>query len=179
MKIYTKTGDAGETGLIGGRRVPKNSPRIAAIGDIDELNATIGLVRVESSGHSLDETLYRVQNWLFEAGAEIASPGEQRFESIESDAIRHLEASIDEMTSILPELKNFILPGGTELAARLHLARSICRRAERTLLELSSVELVREEVRVFVNRLADWLFVAARTANHLANVLDVNWKRNP
>lgn len=177
MKIYTKTGDAGQTGLIGGRRVPKNSPRIAAIGDIDELNATVGFARSAGAQPAFDETLANIQNWLFEAGAEIASPGEERFETIESGAIHHLEASIDEMTGQLPELKNFILPGGSELASRLHVARSVCRRAERTLLELSSVEHVREEVRVLFNRLADWLFVAARTANHLSNVQDVNWKR--
>jgi cob(I)alamin adenosyltransferase len=177
VKIYTKTGDAGKTGLIGGLRVPKNSPRIAAIGDIDELNASVGLARCASVGSSLDSTLESIQNWLFEAGAEIASPGEERFETIESGAIHRLETSIDEMTDELPELKNFILPGGTELAARLHVARSACRRAERTLLELGSVEHVREEIRVLFNRLADWLFVAARTANHLSNVQDVNWKR--
>lgn len=176
MKIYTKTGDAGLTGLIGGRRVPKNSARIAAIGDIDELNASIGFARA-SGDSALDNTLSKIQNWLFEAGAEIASPGEERFETIDSGVITHLEESIDEMTSQLPELTNFILPGGSELAARLHISRSVCRRAERTLLDLGSVEHVREEVRVLFNRLADWLFVAARTANQLSNVQDVNWKR--
>ena len=177
MKIYTRTGDAGQTGLIGGLRVDKNSPRIAAIGDIDELNAAVGLARRQANGIALDSTLEMIQNWLFEAGAEVASPGQERFETIESEAIRHLESSMDAQTEALPALQNFILPGGSELGARLHLARAICRRAERTVLELNTVEPVREELRVLMNRLADWLFVAARTANALSHVQDVNWKR--
>lgn len=177
MKIYTKTGDAGETGLIGGRRVAKISPRIAAIGDIDELNAAIGFIRVEAGQTYLDATLEQIQNWLFEAGAEVASPGEERFETIATQAAEALENSIDQMNEDLPELRNFILPGGSELAARFHLARSVCRRAERTVLELNSVEPVRGEIRVLLNRLADWLFVAARIANKLKNVQDVSWKR--
>lgn len=177
MKIYTKTGDAGETGLIGGRRVSKTSPRIAAIGDIDELNAMVGLARIESRLFEIDETLSGVQNWLFEAGAEIASPGEERFETISMELVDLLEHSIDEMNAELPDLTNFILPGGSELAARLHVARSVCRRAERTVLELHSVEPVREEVRILLNRLADWLFVATRIANKVNSVQDVSWKR--
>lgn len=177
MKIYTKTGDAGETGLIGGVRIAKTSARIAAIGDIDELNALIGLVRVASTDSHLDSTLGQIQNWLFEAGAEIASPGDQRFESLTHEASAVLEGSIDAMNDGLPELRNFILPGGSELAARFHLARSVCRRAERTVLELDSVEPVRGEIRILLNRLADWLFVAARVANKLNQIQDVNWSR--
>jgi len=177
LKIYTRTGDAGMTGLIGGLRIPKNSLRIAAIGDVDELNACIGLARMHAKNHDLDATLENIQNWLFEVGAEVASPREERFETIGSEAVSRLEDSMDTMTEQLPELKNFILPGGSELSARLHLARSVCRRAERTVLELHNVELVREELRVLLNRLADWLFVAARTANLISNVQDVSWKR--
>lgn len=177
MKIYTKTGDAGETGLIGGLRVSKTSSRIAAIGDIDELNAAVGFLRVIARDSQLDSTLGQVQNWLFEAGAEVASPGESRFETLGPDVAQALEISIDQMNENLPELHNFILPGGSELAARCHLARSVCRRAERTVLELNSVEPVRGEIRVLLNRLADWLFVAARVANKLNHVQDVSWKR--
>lgn len=177
MKIYTKTGDAGETGLIGGRRVSKASPRIAAIGDIDELNAVVGLARVEAKSTEIDSMLAKLQCWLFESGAEVASPGERRFETISLEFVGQLESSMDVMNSGLPDLTNFILPGGSELAARLHIARSVCRRAERTVLELHSVEPVREEVRILLNRLADWLFVAARIANKLNSVQDVSWKR--
>lgn len=177
MKIYTKTGDAGETGLIGGKRVSKTSHRIAAIGDVDELNACIGLARTISKFNVLDLTLEMIQNWLFEAGAELASPGEIRFETLSMTSISDLESSIDEMNSDLPDLRNFILPGGSELSARLHVARSVCRRAERTVLELNSVDSVREEIRILLNRLADWLFVAARYSNKLNHVQDINWTR--
>ena len=176
MKIYTKTGDAGSTGLIGGQRVPKNSLRISAIGDVDELNAAIGWARCLGVAE-LDEHLGAIQNTLFEVGAELASPGEDRFETVSDEAAKILESSIDAMTASLPELRNFILPGGSEEAARLHLARSICRRCERTLLELHQNDAVRETVRIYVNRLSDWLFVAARTANRLKNVQDVDWRR--
>ncbi|MCC7229967.1 MAG: cob(I)yrinic acid a,c-diamide adenosyltransferase [Fimbriimonadaceae bacterium] len=177
MKIYTRTGDQGETGLIGGLRVAKTSPRINAIGDVDELNAIIGHARVSAQNDELGPLLFNIQNWLFEIGAEIASPGEARFETIESEAAIHLERSIDQMNDSLPVLTNFILPGGAELASRLHMARAVCRRAERTVLELNQEEPVREQLRIFLNRLADWLFVAARTANRLSDVQDVTWKR--
>lgn len=177
MKIYTKTGDAGETGLIGGVRVSKASPRIAAIGDIDELNAVVGLARVECKSSAIDDVLAKIQNWLFEAGAEVASPGEERFETISLEFVELLERSMDDMNAELPDLTNFVLPGGSELSARLHVTRSVCRRAERTVLALHSVEPVREEVRILLNRLADWFFVAARIANKLCSVQDVSWKR--
>lgn len=170
MKIYTKTGDAGQTGLIGGTRVPKNHPRIAAIGDVDELNASLGFLG--------NQPLVReIQGWLFELGAELASPGDDRFQTLSLKEIERLEASMDEQTAELEELKNFILPGGSPEAAHLHLARSICRRAERSVLDLHEREPVREAPRVFLNRLADWLFVSARTANRVAHVEDVSWKR--
>lgn len=177
MKIYTKTGDSGETGLIGGERVGKDSLRISAIGEVDELNALIGVVRAIDASFPLDGLLEKIQGWLFEAGAEFASPNESRFATVGQSAIDALEASIDEQERDLPELKNFILPGGNLLAAHLHLARSVCRRVERTSLCLHREEPVRYELRVFFNRFADWLFIGARTANHLSNVEEVNWKR--
>lgn len=173
MKIYTKSGDTGETGLVGGIRVSKTSLRIDAIGEVDELNAAIGLCRA-----GLDLSLLgSIQNWLFDLGSELASPGQERFHTIGRNQTEVLEQSIDEMEASLPPLKNFILPGGTEASARLHLARSVCRRAERAALTLSREEPIRGEVTVFLNRLSDWLFVAARTANALSNVMDVEWKR--
>jgi len=177
MKIYTKTGDGGDTGLIGGHRVAKNSPRISAIGEVDELNALLGVARSSTDHEGLELMLDNIQAWLFEVGAELASPGEERFQTIGDHEVRSLEESMDEQTNTLPELRNFILPGGTQCAAYLHLARSVCRRAERTVLDLNEREPVRGEVKVFLNRLADWLFIAARTANRSGNVDDVNWKR--
>ena len=178
MRIYTKSGDAGDTGLYGGDRIAKQSPRIHAIGDVDELNAAIGLARVYSGGSELDPILYQIQNWLFDTGAELACAPGSKF-SVAAVQQRHselLEQSMDEQSEALPELKNFILPGGSALASHLHVARAVCRRAERSVLALHELEQVREEVRIFLNRLSDWLFVASRTANHVENVNDIAWK---
>lgn len=173
MKIYTKTGDDGETGLLGGERVSKASLRIEAIGTVDELGAVLGWARsVQPS-----EELRRIQAWLFDVGAELASPHDERFQAI---AARHafiLEQEMDAMADALPPLRNFILAGGTEFAARLHVARAVCRRAERALVELSRAEEVRNELAVFLNRLADWLFLAARSANVHAGMDDIPWSR--
>lgn len=180
MKIYTKTGDAGETGLFGGDRIAKTSHRIHAIGEVDELNAAIGLARVEAGASSLDPSLARIQSWLFDLGGELACPPGGKFEytALNPEHAAFLEQDIDRLESRLPALKNFILPGGSPLAARLHFARSVCRRAERAVLALHREEPVRDEARVFLNRLSDWLFTAARTANLDANVEDVPWKRS-
>ncbi len=177
MRIYTKTGDAGETGLIGGERVPKQSARIDAIGDVDELNATIGLARVHSGGKGLDKPLSKIQNWLFELGAELATPPSTRFinETIAEEHVAYLEESIDAQTANLPELSNFVLPAGSPLAASLHHSRTVCRRAERSILKLANTTSVRRDLLRFVNRLSDWLFVAARTANAASNVEDTKW----
>jgi cob(I)alamin adenosyltransferase len=177
VKIYTKTGDSGETGIMGGPRLLKSDKRINAIGEVDELNAAIGLVRVESREFSFDGMLRDVQNWLFEIGSELASPNDGRFESISLIVIERIESSIDNHTRELPELKSFILPGGSELAARLHFARAVCRRAERALVDLDQQHAVRPEVKIFLNRLADYLFVVARTANFSQDVQDVSWSR--
>lgn len=178
MKIYTKTGDLGQTGLVGGSRVSKSSLRIAAIGDVDEVGAAIGLCRT-LAGKDLGPRLQRVQSCLFDLGGELASPaGAQAAHTSTSE--RHaamLEREMDEMDSHLPPLRNFILAGGCELASRLHLARAVCRRAERSVVALSESEPVRPELAVFLNRLADWLFLAARKANSDAAVEDIPWSR--
>jgi cob(I)alamin adenosyltransferase len=179
VKIYTKTGDAGTTGLIGGARIDKNSLRMAAIGDVDELNASLGLARSAINGDRSLPELESIQNWLFDLGAELASSVEhaRQYRSIGPSQATTLEESIDRQTNELEPLTAFILPGGDELASRLHLARCICRRAERSILELNAHEPVGSDALAFINRLSDWLFVAARTANRLAGVQDVKWKR--
>jgi cob(I)alamin adenosyltransferase len=171
MKIYTKTGDDGTTGILGGARTSKTSARINAIGDVDELNACLGLCR--------GQDMAWIQSVLFEIGAELASPPGGRIESrtVSSTHAERLEHQIDAMTGDLPPLKNFILPGGSGAAANLHLARAVCRRAERSVLVLHNEEPQRMELLVFLNRLSDWLFVAARTANAREGVPDVAWQK--
>lgn len=179
MKIYTKTGDAGETGLLGGGRVPKDAPRIEAIGAVDELNAAIGVARCHGHGGIADE-LAEIQARLFDLGSELAAPDPESaagLSLISGEDHVALEEGMDRMTARLEPLRNFILPGGGPLAAHLHMARSVCRRAERRLLSLARVEPVRPEIQVYLNRLGDWLFTAARTANADAGVVDVKWSR--
>lgn len=175
MRIYTRTGDAGQTGLLGGDRISKNSLRIEAIGDVDELNAALGLALV----HGDDPDLTRLQCWLFDLGAELAAPPEGKFATaaIEPAHVAWLEAAIDRHMGALPPLRAFVLPGGSPRAAALHWARVVCRRAERAILALHDVEPVREPARAFVNRLSDYLFAAARAANAQAGVTDVEWHR--
>lgn len=177
MKIYTKTGDDGTTGLIGGGRTHKASPRIAAIGDVDELNAALGFVRSAGVGE-LDALMETVQCWLFDLGAELASPTQhaRQHRAIGANQIAELERSIDSQTDALEPLQHFILPGGAEASARIHLARAVCRRAERSILELNAQEPVSDEALAFINRLSDWLFVASRTVNAAAGVKDVRWR---
>jgi len=179
VKIYTKTGDDGSTGLLGGDRISKTSSRITAIGEVDELNAAIGVVRLHAAGHPLDAVLLRVQHSLFDLGSELACPPDGKFDlhAITEAHVELLEKSIDEQTAALEPLKNFILPGGTPLAAHLHLARAVCRRAERAVLDLHSEAPVRPGSREFLNRLSDWLFTAARTANASSNVVDIAWQK--
>ena len=175
MKIYTRTGDDGDTGLLGGDRVAKTSLRIVAIGDVDELNATLGLALAQGA----PSELHRLQCWLFDLGAELASPPGGKFDaaSIGPAHVAWLEGEIDRLMDALPPLKAFILLGGSPAAAALHLARVVCRRAERAVLDLHAAETVREEARTFVNRLSDYLFAAARAANAAAGVPDVEWHR--
>jgi cob(I)alamin adenosyltransferase len=182
-KIYTRTGDAGTTGLGTGERVPKQSKRIAAFGGVDETNAAIGLVRVQlGGGHpGLDAKLARIQNDLFDLGADLCMPERGKKPAHEPlrvslDQVERLEAEIDEMNGELKPLKSFVLPGGTPAAAALHLARTICRRAERDIVELAAMpaEPVGEAVLKYINRLSDFLFVAGRYVNDRGRS-DVLW----
>ena len=177
MKIYTRTGDEGDTGLLGGDRTAKTSLRISAIGDVDELNAAVGLAAV-SAEEWLRDRLYRMQSLLFELGGELACPPGGKFglAVIDDAMIEELEREIDDADGELAALTNFILPGGSEASARLHLARSVCRRAERSILALDAAEPVRSEPKRFVNRSSDWLFTMARLVNHRAGVADIPWR---
>jgi cob(I)alamin adenosyltransferase len=171
VKIYTRTGDRGETSLFGGARVPKDDPRIEAYGTVDELNSFIGAARASWPSSPLDALLARIQYDLFDIGARLAAPGSDRFRGADAARIPELEQSIDAMESELPPLRNFILPGGCAAAAQLHVARTVCRRAERLVVALGEEPSV-----IYLNRLSDWLFVAARYANLKFGVDDVVWK---
>jgi cob(I)alamin adenosyltransferase len=180
MKIYTRTGDAGETGLFGGVRVPKDDPRVDAYGTVDELNSTLGMARAEQLSAVNDELLARVQSDLFAIGAELAcAPGKQnklRTTLIDAADITRLEQAIDAAETDLKALENFVLPGGTRGAAALHFARTVCRRAERLVLGAGRLVPLRSELIVYLNRLSDLLFVLARHANHEAGVADMPWE---
>lgn len=180
MKIYTKTGDQGETGLLGGERVSKASSRIEAIGNLDELNAAFGLARSFGSG-SFEEAILRIQSTIFDLGAELAAPAGSKFEnvSVRDFDVSQLETEIDSMTSLVPPLKNFVLPGGSRCASQLHVCRAICRRAERSIYDLRETAPIRSEVLQYINRLSDWLFVAARVCNHSQGIGDVPWRKAP
>jgi cob(I)alamin adenosyltransferase len=182
MRIYTKTGDGGETGLFGGARVSKASPRVEAYGTVDELNATLGLARAASPTAFTEAVLASTQVDLFTLGAELATvPGKEeslKMKLLDAADYERLERAIDDAEKPLSELKTFILPGGTEVAARLHLARTVCRRAERELLCLNDVP-ARSELLIYLNRLSDLLFTLARYENHAAGVPDVPWAPNP
>lgn len=178
MKIYTKTGDEGTTTLWGGQRVEKNAPRIVAYGTVDELNALLGVVRSSGIAPALDGVLARVQNELFVLGADLATPGETtRIERIDEPYTARLEQEIDEWEAQLQPLRQFILPGGSLSAAYLHLARTVCRRAEREVTGLALQESVNADAQAYLNRLSDWLFVLARTANAREGVDDVPWNK--
>ncbi len=177
MKIYTRTGDHGETSLLGGARVAKNDPRIEAYGTVDELSSCIGVARAASPAAEMDTVLEQVQRDLFEVGAHLASPGTSRFTGVEPGRVEELERAIDSMENELAPLKNFILPGGTLAAAQLHVARTVCRRAERCVVALHDDTPATLSTVVYLNRLSDMLFVAARFANRRAGVEDVEWRR--
>lgn len=180
MKIYTKTGDAGETGLFGGVRVSKASLRVATYGDVDELNSAIGWARIAVSDTDLDALLNQIQNDLFEVGAELGSTAERKEKGgvplVEEAQVETLERAIDRYEEGPPALQSFVLPGGSESAARFHLARCICRRAERGIVALGAQETLRGELFRYLNRLSDLLFTLARYANHTAGVEDIPWK---
>ncbi|MEM7433691.1 MAG: cob(I)yrinic acid a,c-diamide adenosyltransferase [Myxococcota bacterium] len=179
MKIYTKTGDAGDTGLFGGTRVSKASLRVTAYGEVDELNSTLGWVRVPIADREIDALLNQIQTELFEVGAELGSaPGRSDkggLPMIDESQVEVLERAIDRFEEGPPPLTSFVLPGGGENAARLHVARCVARRAERAVVSLSAEEPVRGEVSRYLNRLSDLLFTLARYANHQDAIPDIPW----
>ncbi len=177
MKIYTRTGDEGQTSLFGGRRVAKNDPRIEAYGTLDELNSFIGVSRSSWPASAIDGQLHEAQRDLFEIGAHLASPGTSRFPGIDPSHIEQLERGIDAMESELEALKSFILPGGSLAASHLHVARTVCRRGERLVVALHDQDDGTRSSVVYLNRLSDYLFVAARFANAKHGVADVPWTR--
>ena len=178
MKIYTRTGDDGTTGLIGGRRVSKSDPRIDCYGTVDELNAAVG-VAASAAGRELAALLRAVQNDLFVLGSHLASPPDDSraasLPPLDESIARRLEGEIDAAEAGLPPLRQFILPGGGEASARLHLARTVCRRAERLAVALAADAPVPDVAVCYLNRLSDWLFVMARRANRDAGVEDLPW----
>lgn len=176
MKIYTRTGDDGTTALFSGERVPKDHPRVKAYGAVDELNSELGSARSLGPQPAVNETLLKLQALLFKVGADLATPhGSRTVPRVDSADIDWLEADIDSMDADLPRLTSFILPGGTPTAARIHVARTICRRTER---DARAITVGYEElglVGVFLNRLSDHLFVLARWENFLAGHQEVPW----
>ena len=179
MKIYTRTGDDGTTGLIGGRRVRKSDLGIECYGTVDELNAAVG-VAAAAAPQSLAAQLRAVQNDLFVIGSHLAAPADGaptnvNLPPLDEGGAARLEAEIDAAEAELPPLRNFILPGGGEASARLHLARTVCRRAERLAVALAEERQVPPDILLYLNRLSDWLFVMARQANKQAGVEDIDW----
>ena len=172
-KITTRTGDAGETGLGDGSRVAKDSPRVQALGDVDELNSAIGLMLAEDVPPPLRDAFTQVQQDLLDLGGELSIPGHALLKPARVDA---LESAVEAWNAELEPLKEFILPGGTRAAAAAHLARTICRRAERSVVALGRNDKVGEVVRRYLNRLSDLLFVAGRTLNRHAGQNDVQWR---
>ena len=174
-RIYTRTGDDGTTSLAGGERLPKDHPRIEAIGAVDELNACIGLLRAQALGVDIDRDLTGVQHRLFDLGGELAMPGT---ELLGDAPTLELEQTLDLVNADLPALQEFVLPGGNEAAARCHLARTVCRRAERDLLRLSRSETVNSASLRYLNRLSDLLFVYARLLARQNGGVEVTWKKD-
>ena len=173
-KIYTRTGDGGTTGLGDGSRVPKDSPRIHALGDVDELNSSIGLLLCEDLPEATRSEMESIQHDLFDLGGELCIPG---FKNITEVQVKRLEDLLDGYNADLPPLKDFILPGGSKAASFSHLSRTICRRAERSVISLGAVEDVSDLVRQYLNRLSDLLFVLGRVLNRYAGGTDVLWQQ--
>jgi cob(I)alamin adenosyltransferase len=172
-KITTRTGDSGETGLGDGARVPKDSARIQALGDVDELNSALGLVLAEDTPPAVREALIEAQHDLFDLGGELSIPGHRL---LRAEQVERLERALEAWNADLPSLKEFILPGGSRAAAAAHLARTVCRRAERSVVALARAEEVGEHARRYLNRLSDLLFVAGRVLNRHAGRDDVQWR---
>lgn len=180
MKIYTKTGDKGETGLFGGERVSKSNNRIDAYGTIDELNAFIGLALTEIKSEKINSVLERIQNQLFVIGSDLATPITERNEKLKitrtpDEYSKQLEKDIDFFNDQLDELRNFILPGGSKGAAYLHICRTIARRAERKVVALNEQVKIGNNIIIFLNRLSDLLFVLSRFENKVSNIPDTIW----
>ena len=173
-KIVTRTGDAGTTGLGDGSRTGKDSARIDAIGEIDELNSSIGVLRAEGLPVDIDQCLSEVQHDLFDLGGELSVPG---YSAVTDEHVARLEAAVDRFNEGLPPLKEFILPGGKRSAALAHVSRTVCRRAERALVALGAAEPISEVSRRYLNRLSDLLFVLARVLNRVDGGSDVLWQR--
>lgn len=173
-KIYTRTGDDGTTGLGDGSRIPKDDARVEAMGAVDELNSTIGLIRTETLPDDIAVVLSNIQHNLFDLGGELSIPG---YELVSPAAIDTLEKDLDRLNAELDPLKEFILPGGTRAAAWCHLARSICRRAERRVVTLAARTELTGSPRQYLNRLSDYLFVLSRYLNKAAGENDVLWNR--
>lgn len=179
VKIYTRTGDAGETGLLDGTRVAKSDRRVTAYGDVDELNAWLGLVRGAIAADDLETMLERIQRDLFAVGARLADPGHRVADRAEKAAVTghdvaRLEEWIDRLEAGLPPLRRFILPGGSTAGAGLHVARTICRRAERSMVDLGP-DVFEPELLAYVNRLSDLLFVMARAVNRRTGAPEREW----
>jgi cob(I)alamin adenosyltransferase len=181
MRIYTRTGDTGETGLFGGGRVAKDHKRVAAYGDTDELNSALGVARATEPAAMFDPELEAIQRDLFSIGGQLATPDPEKVRAalekalLSSSRIRELESAIDAADAELPPLRTFVLPAGTPKAAALHLARTVCRRAERSVVTLARSEEVPELFLVYLNRLSDYLFTLARLANFRAGRGEVPW----
>ena len=181
MKIYTKTGDDGTTGLIGGSRVKKYDLRLEAYGTVDELNAAIGVLRSSEFPFNIDEVLYKIQNKLFNIGSLLATDDRggafTTNLAITEENIKDLELAIDEYQEQLPELTHFVLPGGNFSSAYCHVARTVCRRAERRILEFAEHSTVHNEIIIYINRLSDFLFVLSRKLAFDNNINEVAWKK--
>ena len=175
-KVYTKTGDDGTTSLSNGERLPKDHPRIVVLGALAETNSAIGVVLMERVTEEIKTTLQKVQHTLFDMGGELATP-DKELGLVSEDDVASLESAIDELNDSLPPLEEFILPGGSKAAALLHYARSVCRRAEGDLVALSGAEKVLELHLKFINRLSDYLFVAARFQNAQDGGEEEQWKK--
>ena len=180
MKIYTKTGDKGETGLFGGERVSKNTLRLNAYGTIDELNSFVGLAIIEVKCDEIKNILIDLQNKLFVIGSDLATPETEKNKKLKisrtpDQFILEIEKTIDNLDSQLDELKNFILPGGSKSAALLHVCRTVSRRAEREVVALKNIEKIGDNILIFLNRLSDLLFVLSRFENKYSNIPDTKW----
>jgi cob(I)alamin adenosyltransferase len=171
--ITTRTGDGGETGLADGSRVSKTDPRLHALGDVDELNSQLGVLLTFELPEDIRRLLKQIQNDLFDLGSELAIPGSNL---LKPEHVGRLDTAIGTYNALLPPLREFVLPGGAPVAAHCHVARTVCRRAERSLVALDRASITTDNPRLYLNRLSDLLFVVSRCLNHMAGVPDVTWQ---